>query len=204
MVTTAKVTKSPTGTAAIAQNIRAVRATNEWLLRYRPSLVFSNRATCKRSGFIAAARQTISWCTQISENIKDFDKWRCEVLGYPGVIFKVFHQGRPSFLQLLKVSPTLTAAALHLHTGLKWLRRRKNIHSQSGCLNPNTSYLKVTPTAQHILSSGPVTIKTSSETKSGIKLTTVVNFCCRSLDESNFHYTLFKTYNTSSAVRYKP
>lgn len=86
VVTTAKVTKSPTGTAAMALNIRAVRATNEWLLRYRPSLVFSNRATCKRSGFSAAGRQTISWWTQIRENIKNFDRWRCEVLGYPGVI----------------------------------------------------------------------------------------------------------------------
>lgn len=80
------------------------------------------------------------------------------------------------------------------HTQSIWLLKSQHL----------ASYLKVTPTAQHILSSAPVTIKTSSETKSGIKLTTVVNFCCRSLDESNFHYTLFKTYNTSSAVRYKP
>lgn len=68
------------------------------------------------------------------------------------------------------------------HTQSIWLLKSQHL----------ASYLKVTPTAQHILSSAPVTIKTSSETKSGIKLTTVVNFCCRSLDESNFHYTLFK------------
>lgn len=75
------------------------------------------------------------------------------------------------------------------HTQSIWLLKSQHL----------ASYLKVTPTAQHILSSAPVTIKTSSETKSGIKLTTVVNFCCRSLDESNFlkHITQVLLWGTN-------
>lgn len=57
MVTSAKMRKRPTGRAAMALKTITVRATNGWLPRYWPTLVFISCDTCEDEALWADGRQ---------------------------------------------------------------------------------------------------------------------------------------------------